>query len=536
MGDSMKLTTRHALGGAALAVGPVLPKRSPLLAALIAVALGLGLSAEATSADNAGLASERPVGHKIKNTVVPGTELCFNPSEACTAEIRKVRVHLWYPADENQPPGNPNVQYKSQLHGFPLPDPLLPLSWKVDGEIARENAAIDPNGGALPVIVFSHGDRNDPIDYAHTLERIAAGGFIVAAPYHTNNTQDDVRRDFANEQAGTTPPLFPCEDGRPGPCSRGGNVPVSMADRVRDIDRVLDGLPAWFGDRVDVDRAGVLGHSRGTVTALAAAGGTFPLTDARAATANCQSRVNPPFVSPDGVARCWPLAPGMEFGLGRTQADQENNRVGRIKAVMGMAIGGPAVNRGVNLEKVAASTVLYRGSLDKTSPPNNTLTAHNLIGSADKTLGDPDGVLVDPLPGVGHRSFDSTYCDQTQTAGGSADKEELDRIGNGDGHVDALEYEDWKTRAILDFHTARETVLGAGNAVTNNNSVTQFCASETFTSPVDITSVVGSLLGQTSPFNSANAPAAGFVTSDTVKEQMAEEAVDFFRENLPPAA
>jgi len=127
------------------------------------------------------------------------------------------------------------------------------------------------------VIVFSHGAANDPIDYAHTLERIAAGGFIVAAPYHTNNTQDDVRRDFANAQAGTT--VFPCQDGRPAPCSRGGNVPLSMADRVRDIDRVLDQLTVWFGDRVDVGRAGVLGHSRGTVTALAAAGGTFPLTD-----------------------------------------------------------------------------------------------------------------------------------------------------------------------------------------------------------------------------------------------------------------
>ena len=193
-------------------------------------------------------------------------------------------------------------------------------SWELDSELARESAAIDPSGGAFPVIVFSHGGANDPIDYAHTLERIAVRGFIVAAPYHTNNTQDDVRRDFVNAQAPTT--VFPCQDGRPTPCSRGGNVALSMADRVRDIDRVLDELPGWFGDRVDVGRAGVLGHSRGTVTALAAAGGTFPLTDPRVDSATCQNRLNPRFVSPDGVARCWPLAPGMEFGLGRTQEDQ----------------------------------------------------------------------------------------------------------------------------------------------------------------------------------------------------------------------
>ena len=55
------------------------------------------------------------------------------------------------------------------------------------------------------MIVFSHGNTNDPIDYAHTLERIAAGGFVVAAPSHTNNTQDDTRIDFFNTLAGVTP-------------------------------------------------------------------------------------------------------------------------------------------------------------------------------------------------------------------------------------------------------------------------------------------------------------------------------------------
>jgi predicted dienelactone hydrolase len=516
----------------------VAPRRSRLFVAVLAAffaivvhALTLGAALASAQDPQDGL-----VGHQIKKTVVPGTELCFDTAQPCTAENRQVSVHLWYPADQGQAPASPNAQYKSQLHDATLPAPFLPLSWKLDGELARKNAAIDPNGGAFPVIVFSHGATTDPIDYAHTLERIAAGGFIVAAPYHTNNTQDDVRRDFANAQAGTT--VFPCQDGRPAPCSRGGNVPLSMADRVRDIDRVLDELPVWFGDRVDVGRAGVLGHSRGTVTALAAAGGTFPLTDPRADSANCQNRLNPQFVSPDGVARCWPLAPGMEFGLGRTQEDQENIRVGRIKAVMGMAIGDPAINRGVNLEKIAASTVLYRGALDRTSPPGNTLTAHNFIGSADKTLGDPDGVPADPLPGVGHRTFDSTYCDQTQAAGGNADKEEADRIGDGDGHVDALEYEDWKTRAILDFHTAAITLRGTANlnvappAIGSNNSARQFCSSATFTNPVDITSVVSNLTGA---FDPANAPAAGFVTSDTVKEQMAAEAVDFFREKLSPA-
>ena len=51
------------------------------------------------------------------------------------------------------------------------------------------------------MIVFSHGSTNDPIDYAHTLELIAGAGFVVAAPYHVNNTQDDVRIDYINQEA-----------------------------------------------------------------------------------------------------------------------------------------------------------------------------------------------------------------------------------------------------------------------------------------------------------------------------------------------
>ena len=159
------------------------------------------------------------------------------------------------------------------------------------------------------MIVFSHGNTNDPIDYAHTLELIAAGGFIVAAPYHVNNTQDDARMDYVNDQARAAgrPAPFTCNDGLPGPCSR-LDVPISMADRNKDISAVLDALPGWFGARADVAKAGLLGHSRGTVSALAAAGGSA----APLAGSPCQAT----------QPTCWPL-----------------KRDPRIQAVMGMAIG-----------------------------------------------------------------------------------------------------------------------------------------------------------------------------------------------------
>ncbi|HEX6053912.1 MAG TPA: hypothetical protein VFZ21_31795 [Gemmatimonadaceae bacterium] len=47
--------------------------------------------------------------------MVPGTELCFDTSQSCTAENRQVGVHLWYPVDPARPPGPPSTEYTSQL-------------------------------------------------------------------------------------------------------------------------------------------------------------------------------------------------------------------------------------------------------------------------------------------------------------------------------------------------------------------------------------------------------------------------------------
>jgi hypothetical protein len=241
------------------------------IAVLLAATLALGLTAQlpdATRAEAAGQAADLRVGHTVKHIVVKGS---------AAGEDRQVDVHLWYPADQKGLSDRPKTVYRSALYGKTLISGRWdPLSWQVEAEVARENAPIDRNGPAFPVIVFSHGSTNDPIDYAHTLELIAGAGFVVAAPTHVNNTQDDERIDFINAEAAKVQPglhLFDCRDGRPSPCSR-ANVARSMEDRVRDISRTLDELPEWFGDRADVSRVGVMGHSRGTVSALAAAGGS----------------------------------------------------------------------------------------------------------------------------------------------------------------------------------------------------------------------------------------------------------------------
>jgi predicted dienelactone hydrolase len=347
-------------------------------------------------------AATLPVGHAVQHIVVAGS---------AQGEQRSVDVHLWYPAAAADAATRPKALYTSALYGRPtVPELWDPLSWTVEAEIAREGAAVDPAGKPFPVIVFSHGNTNDPIDYAHTLELIASAGFVVAAPYHTNNTQDDTRIDFINAQAAAAgkPAVFPCNDGRPGPCSR-LEVPFSMADRVRDISAVLNALPGWLPGRVDMARVGALGHSRGTVSVLAAAGGSAPPL----AGATCQA----------GQPLCWPLAPD-----------------GRIQAVMGMAIGALPITLGINFAGVKVPTVLVSGALDQMSPPAVSRTAFDGLSSPDKTFVS--------IPNAVHRSFDSTYCDQLQAAGSIAfgkprknlDQHTFDRIAINAASGSARDY------------------------------------------------------------------------------------------------
>ena len=184
-----------------------------------------------------------------------------------------------------------------------------------------------------------------------------------------------MRRDYLNALAGTR--VFECADGLPHPllptlgangfpspdCAK-GNVPNSMSDRVRDVDAVLDALPGWFGKAVAADQAGVMGHSRGTVTALAVAGGST----------------------------VWGTLPDS-----------------RVKAIMGMAIGAVAINNDVNLAAIHTPTLLLKAEFDRNTLPANTDAAFAQIPAADK-----QNVLIEDGT---HRSFDSTYCAQLQSAG-----------------------------------------------------------------------------------------------------------------------
>ena len=184
-------------------------------------------------------------------------------------------------------------------------------------------------GGPFPVIVFSHGATNDPIDYAHMLERIAAGGFVVAAPGHTNNTQDDARIDYINRQA-TAPPVSP----RPCHMQRRAARPLLQDERP-------------------VSMATASGTSGQSWT-------SFPPGSGIAST----SRARASWGTPAGPSPRWPPPAAAPPGGSSGWASLEP----RVKAIMGMAIGAAAITHG-QPRKVVVPTVLVAGGKDTTPRP-----------------------------------------------------------------------------------------------------------------------------------------------------------------------
>jgi predicted dienelactone hydrolase len=488
----MKLTAQPTFTSAPPTYVATALCRSGALSALVAVVVAVGLifgGASATARDAA--AADLPVGHRVEHIVVPG-----EVRGALQAQ-RQVDVHLWYPADPQDFSARPKAVYSSALYGKTLPEGLAPLSWSFEAQIARDGAAVDPQSQPFPVIVFSHGSVNDPINYAHLLERIAAAGFVVAAPSHVTDTQEDVRIDFINSQLPPTTQRFSCNDGLPAACSRPGNtVRLRMADRAADLSTVLNELPGWFGARTDLSRVGVMGHSRGTLSGLAAAG---------------------------GARTAWGVVP------------EE-----RVKAVMGMASGGTLpVTLEPDLEAIEGiPTLLVAGGRDANSKlefneklfkqiacprPVDRLNPPGCAEpSAEKAF-----VLV---PDAHHRSFISTFCDQTQATGAIA-QDYADHPERPNPIFERNAFSGYPNPTVGGFLIS----AAGGGAV-------EYCSTRTFTVPVDIRPLVRSLTGfcvtgelidpipGTCP-TSGDVPTTG-LDEEAVQQHMTACAVEFFNTKL----
>lgn len=137
-----------------------------------------------------------------------------------------------------------------------------PLSLPIDGrgEDLAYRVTAPPEGGSLPVILFSHGNGQSLYTYGPLVNYWASNGFVVINPTHLDSrmialASDDPRR------------------------------PRLWQHREQDILALLDNLEAieeaapFIKGRIDRDRIAVAGHSWGAQTASMFLGATHPNPD-----------------------------------------------------------------------------------------------------------------------------------------------------------------------------------------------------------------------------------------------------------------
>jgi len=276
-------------------------------------------------------------------------------------EARPLHLMVWYPADGESYRSGTAAYYRPRLYGVTL-DPARwdPMSLQIQAERARVNVAVDGTGPTFPLLIFSPANAGDPHNYAFTEERLASHGYVVVGPFHNGDNQDDRRIDFINQQAHTT--LLKCLDGQTGTCIDA--MPKSMTNRQLDLVKVIDSIGIYFGNRADVSRVGVIGQSRGSMTALAAAAGSTPWT-----------------ITPDP----------------------------RVLGVMTLATGSAANMASVNMEAITVPTLMVVGSKDGM---NHFSIAQASFARIPEST--PKGLVI--IEGAHHRVYGDTYCAQAQIA------------------------------------------------------------------------------------------------------------------------
>jgi predicted dienelactone hydrolase len=214
------------------------PARWLLAFPLILLLLGSGARLREGATMTAVAARPDAVGYAAPGPHAVGT------ARARIAGDAPLDVAFWYPAAVAEEA--PAIAYPYALKWFVRLDGVA----RVAGH-AHRDAPVDAAAGPRPLVVLSPGFAMGTTAYAWLAERLAAHGFVVAAPEH-------------REAMGPSMADF----GR------------ALVDRPDDVRALLDHLASGGGPlagAVDLERVAVVGHSLGGFTALAAAGARLDL-------------------------------------------------------------------------------------------------------------------------------------------------------------------------------------------------------------------------------------------------------------------
>ena len=141
---------------------------------------------------------------------------------------------------------------------YPTTAPEQPRSYNFGaGTVANDAAMV---GNKLPVVLLSHGSMGAASNYSWIAEPLARHGYVVLGISHFGES-----------------PVF-------GPATMNPATVSRFGDRTRDVNTALDFLisKSVYGNHVDPQRIGALGHSSGGATVLMLAGADFSMAGMRA--------------------------------------------------------------------------------------------------------------------------------------------------------------------------------------------------------------------------------------------------------------
>ncbi len=181
-------------------------------------------------------------------------ETRLNPAEDGP---RTLTVEIWYPATAAVK-DDPRVTY---LLWDELPESQQDrIAPEVLGEMPTEavrDAAVQPDRGPFPLVVFSHGKGGIRMQSTFHTVLLASHGYVVISADHQGDTVPDILEEGEVVISTTLDSIF---------------------DRPLDVSFMIDVMEELEPDHflyglADLERIGVVGHSMGALTAFRTAGG-----------------------------------------------------------------------------------------------------------------------------------------------------------------------------------------------------------------------------------------------------------------------